>query len=83
MSDVLNGISHFLGICVGIVILLLVIGYTLQSSTSNSKPVNTTKKSHYHLVYNNNKSHSPSTKNKNSIETYEPSSIFTSNSSLY
>jgi hypothetical protein len=83
MTDVLNGVSHFLGICVGIVIILLVIGYTLQSSTPTSKPSTPKKKNHYHLVYNSNKSNTDSSTQSNSIETYKPSSVFSSNSSIY
>ena len=55
MTDVLNGISHFLGICVGIVLILFVLGYALQSAPPSPPPDNPPKKkSHYHLVYNNN-----------------------------
>jgi hypothetical protein len=86
MSDVLNGISHFLGICVGIIILLFVIGYILQTSVPTSKPPNPTKKSHYHLVYNNNKSNNDSSSqntNTKSVENYETSDPFYNNSSIY
>ena len=88
MSDVLNGISHFLGICVGIVVILLVIGYSLQSYKKNPKPKPKPKPkpSHYHLVYNSNKSNQESSggnTDSNPVENYETSDPFSNNVSMY
>jgi uncharacterized membrane protein required for colicin V production len=87
MSDVLNGISHFLGICVGIVILLFVLGFALQNNKPppSSKPPK--KKSHYHLVYSNNnynnKNNSNNNNNSQNIESYQSSDPFSNSVSNY
>ena len=90
MSDVLNGISHFLGICVGIVILLFVLGFALQTSKPPPPPSKPRKKnSHYHLVYTDNnyndKHHNNNNNNNKSqnIESYQSSDPFSNSVSNY
>ena len=87
MSDVLNGISHFLGICVGIVILLFVLGYALQNNTTSSSSKPPKKKSHYHLVYSdnnyNNKNNSNNNNKSQNIESYQSSDPFLNSVSKY
>ncbi len=80
MSDVLNGISHFLGICVGIIIILVIIGYVLQTIKITPTPPPPKKNSHYHLVYNDKENNND---NSQSIETYQSSDPFLNNGSNY
>jgi uncharacterized membrane protein required for colicin V production len=74
MDSVLHGISHFLGICVGIIIILMVLGIILHKVPNDAPPK---KKTHYHMVYkkpknnyNNNKTNTVEGYNFVSNETF-------------
>jgi len=68
MDSVLHGISHFLGICVGIIIILFVLGIILHKTPNEPPPK---KKTHYHMVYNNSNNNNKYNNKTNSIEGYD------------